>query len=433
MGLGSFIWYGGGAGVAVLYSVVVGAVREFWVKTAKYDVKVGEIPTEEEIPWEPYDLPNGTTTYVPGAGAADTRWTWSLTGLLNANLTVEMDIYEKTFSEWVIGTTETCRFLGTEYVNVTGSGTQTFANGVYNVETGTGGRPGPLMTVNRTLNKGSDNCGPATHTSTRGRYTTISNGVVANPPGSYFGAPTQIYDEDDVDIDRSGEPIIYGRNLFDLWIDSAGPIHRPTTAVVKETYNYNVTLNSSVSTPGGTVTPPDWPTGDPPPPPPDPLFAPVPYESFISALKPKIFALIKSNVDEDDEEFGELAYKKLIGETVLDLGTTADPDDWRGLAVSLTPTAEITSSDSCLEDYLDIDDGALIDGNLYRIDIDQYVADYDGFLRTLLETSPDTVAATLTTQTATSGETCTLGTATTSTVQVPSPGRGTIEGITYLP
>ena len=42
MALLPWVWYGGAAGVAVLYSVVVGDVREFWVKTATSDIKVAE-------------------------------------------------------------------------------------------------------------------------------------------------------------------------------------------------------------------------------------------------------------------------------------------------------------------------------------------------------------------------------------------------------
>jgi hypothetical protein len=86
---------------------------------------------------------------------------------------------------------------------------------------------------------------------------------------------------------------------------------------------------------------------------------------------------------------------------------------------------------SCLTDSIYDPQSILSGGNLYTIDLSQIINGQT--LQQRLQTSPDTIAATLSTRTATSGASCTLGTAAESTVQVPSPGRGTVEGITYLP
>jgi hypothetical protein len=156
----------------------------------------------------------------------------------------------------------------------------------------------------------------------------------------------------------------------------------------------------------------------------------VPYEVFVSANDDRLFILIKSELNDDDEEFGELRYQSLIGEALAGLGSTADADDWRGDAVSLTPTAGITAADICSNDYLANPEALLNSGNLYSIALSQTIDSQT--LQQRLQTSPDTIAATLTTRTATSGASCALGTVAESTVQVPSPGRGTVEGITYL-
>jgi hypothetical protein len=436
MGLGSFIWYGGATGVAVLYSVVVGAVREFWVKTKKYDVKVGEIPTEEEIPWEPYDLPNGTTTYIPGSGA-NVFWTWSWGALGNPSSTSTIDVYGRTFIHYVFNIIESCTSLGSEpFTSITGNTPMTLLSGVYNFYNNSGTRPGPIETeiVNKTrfvgpplegegefAGKLTGDCGPDNFFDTFIRYRAIGvDGGITGPSTQLLFQTQNIFI-----IHPSTDP----NSIFRRY--STDSI-RVTQGFVVRDYDYQVTLNSSFSTPGGPVTPPSWPTDDPPPTPPDPIIEPVPYECFVSAsLGKTIFILIKSDVDDSGQEFGILKYQSLVGDELDDLGDTPSLEDWRGDAVSLVPTESVPVSTVCLDDYLPNSEVLLDADILYTIDLDQTISGQT--LRTRLETSPDTVTATLTTQTATSGETCTLGTATTSTVQVPSPGRGTIEGITYLP
>jgi hypothetical protein len=401
MGLGSFIWYGGGAGVAVLYSVVVGAVREFWVKTKKYDVKVHEIPDEIENPYPPDDI-DGNPNGVPGVNcSSDTIRVWA-----------RSIAYQGVNSS---ASSASTAVQSAYFPGIPADSPPTSTSGIIAFEVNPDYDVSDFNGIVRDISEYTTSGGFLWWTTSivyrlqinQRRF--IQRGGFQN--GSTFGVVNANYYRTDISRGQTSAFL----SAFLAAIPESGLIEGESDI------SYEIAL---VGAGGCDSTNPGGPPGGP-------EFIPNPYEAFTSALKPKIFALIKSNVDESDEEFGELAYKKLIGETVSDLGSTADPDDWRGLAVSLTPTAEITSPDSCLEDYLDTDDGALIDGNLYRIALNQTIS--GSTLRTRLQTSPDTVTATLTTQTATSGATCTLGTATTSTVQVPSPGRGTIEGITYLP
>lgn len=180
-------------------------------------------------------------------------------------------------------------------------------------------------------------------------------------------------------------------------------------------------------------SPPSWPTGSTPPDPPALPLPPVPveYDALTSAAPGVIFVLIKYK-QAAGGDWEEVEYLMLERDTVTDLGLSPAVEDWRGEAVSLIPTQDITASLSCVDDYLPDDSAFLRSSTLRRIDLDQDIS--GDTLRTLLQTSTGTIAATLTTRTATdTGATCTLGTPSTTTVKVPSPGRGRIEGITYLP
>ena len=338
MGLGSFIWYGGGAGVAVLYSVVVGAVREFWVKTKKYDVKVHEIPLQTE------NIP--TTTFGNTVGSS----------INSGTITSSADIafISARRSQFLMQVDVTAN-----YISGFGSGTAT-----------------PFTT---------------------GARVTVSAG---NPTGSNSTAS------------------VVGGDLFGLAC-------RPIGLSIEGTANISASVTYTILEASSSIT-----TN--------------PYESWISGGNNAIYGVIKHsqeilNCTFDETPTLEFTDLALIDLPVLVTATysngdivTTRPGNWRQpLENFLRINDQPPSGSSCIDNYLGDNTSSLESSTLYRINLNQTISGQT--LRTLLETSPDTVTATLTTQTATSGETCTLGTATESTVQVPSPGRGTIEGITYLP
>jgi len=341
------IWYGGPAGrAAVLYSVVVGAVREFWVKTAGADAKVHEIPAGIGGSGG-----GGSTGGGSGGGSGGTD-----NGLSDASYIIE-------------------------------------------------------YAVNTTVNGG------IRYQAFRGPISGFR--IRREPEGAVWyeflcwGALDRVFNPDCVNVAR-----ITGNGPFWLSLVSFAA----TSVVSIKKCPEGIPVDPALI-PGlveeGFYTPPG------------PL-EPNPYEALVSAFESKIFTLTKSNLNDEDEEFGELKYQSLVDGTVADLGTTPDPQDWRGEAVSLTPTAQIEGLQPCADAYLASDNALLLDDNLYTIDLGQTI---DGqTLRSRLQTSTATIAATLTTRTATNaGASCTLGTPAESTVQVPSPGRGTVEGITYLP
>jgi hypothetical protein len=412
-----------GGGAAVLYSVVVGAVREFWVKTAGADVKVWEIPTEIEVPWDEYELPDGSKSYQPGPGAGQgIVMTWSITALSSVRIVSPSlyTIYGRSFIDWVTGGTDTCTNLGSEADPLIGNSNsgnrRTLLSGTYDFGSGSGSRPGPtIQTVHNDRTKAFYECGPEAFTDTDIRYTAV------NSIGTTVATSLRLttYFETTGGVRSNSDP----DSIFQRYTNE----FRATDIFSQRHFDHEVVFNLESNFP-------DWPEPVPDggsPTPPDPLLVPVSYEVFISAKNNRLFILIKSDLNDDDEEFVELKYQSLVGETLADLGDTADPDDWRGDAVSLTPTAGITAADICSNDYLANPEALLNSGNLYSIALSQTIDSQT--LQQRLQTSPDTIAATLSTRTATSGASCTMGTAAESTVQVPSPGRGTVEGITYLP
>lgn len=169
-----------------------------------------------------------------------------------------------------------------------------------------------------------------------------------------------------------------------------------------------------------------------------------PFECWISSPGGgAIYLIIKSGVNTSGcsegenpiQDFTDLALINLPSLSTAEYSNgdsvTTRPGHWREpLEDFLYINDQPPSGSSCADDYLPDRDSLISAGNLYEISLDQTISGQT--LRDRLQTSTDTVAATLTTQTATDGVTCTLGTATESTVQVPSPGRGTIEGLTYL-
>jgi hypothetical protein len=171
-----------------------------------------------------------------------------------------------------------------------------------------------------------------------------------------------------------------------------------------------------------------------------------PYEAWISASGQVIYVLIKhlqETVDPDDptrDSFDRLQIIELgFDGTILSSSAYLRDDtipinalNWRDVLSNFIAIGDqLTTADSCTDLYKGNAFINLLSGNSRSILPSQIINGQT--LRQRLQTSPDTIAATLSTRPATSGASCTLGTAAESTVQVASPGRGTVEGITYLP
>lgn len=379
--------------VAVIYSIEVGEFIEFWVKTNKIDIKIHQIPKEIET---------GQSSLVPVKTVGDTVY-WGPPGTDTSNISVSIAwvdpdlrvIYQGV--GWVTEGGETqidaCNRLGgpRSHPNVGSSATEPDTTRIYNF--------GLLSDLNSVsvdtfyINNATEACfNGAFPPDTSYSY---SWGLVVNGTTEVNFA----FGEDD------------GRGLEQA---AAG--------------YYNLIFsgpNSEEILPGDETGPFDPPTGG------EPSIISNPYEAFISSTNNKIFTLIKSNLNNSDEIYGEIKYQSLVKRTLTDLGNSGDTFDWRNEAVSLTPTSEITSSDSCVNDYLYNPQVNLINNTLYQIDLEQNIG--GDTLISKLQTSAANVNATLTTQQFNSGASCTLDPIIESKIKVPSPGRGEIEGITYIP
>ncbi|MBD1918843.1 MULTISPECIES: hypothetical protein [Cyanophyceae] len=173
----------------------------------------------------------------------------------------------------------------------------------------------------------------------------------------------------------------------------------------------------------------------------------VPYEAWISPAPDGVFAIVKhaeelffdcgTEGEIEEFEFTDLALLNQLG-VGASFSNGGDavitrPSNWRVESEDfLLVTAQPPTDKVCVDEYLGSRIDALAEDKIYRIDLAQLI---DGqTLQARLQTSANTVTANLSARTATSGESvCELGEETVATVQVPSPGRGTVEGITYLP
>jgi hypothetical protein len=366
---------------AVLYSVVNGAVREFWVKTGSTDVKVFEIDNEKtlkpEISWG--DLPSNQ--FEPSVSV-------SASATFSDGPTTNPDIL--TFTEKVgevtlpVGTSVT---LASPDVTATllalGSARNIRLTSLPFFDI----RPGLSFT------SGSDTVGTT--------KTVFESGTFA---------------------------LFVGQKARRIDVGLRGTIRLLSTS------GGAASVSVSCSTFVGSYQ----------------IFNRVtPYESWLSVDVSTIYVTIKYLEEflfEDDPETEFDSYDKLalveidrstgtITTEVYDIGDSvpAQEGNWRSpgnnfrLAENTDPTGN-----NCLDAYLPSKEDLLKDDKLYTIALDQVIDDQS--LQTRLQASPDTVTATFTTRTATDdGDTCTLGDEQTSTVQVPSPGRGNVEGITYLP
>lgn len=386
----------------VLYSVITGAIREFWVKSAGFDVKVHEIPLEIEVQagWKCVD---GVCSYSETEGVYATQAECessrnpsyqhekSITGgcvpwvvyrlTIEITATVRAQLSSGAWSEFNYqGTLTTLRAGGP--IRVNGALGSSFNS--------------PFLEFWRPPNS-ARLLRPVVDTGNGTEFqglTRLATGLNTGLAGGWFN----------VEISESSVSVTAVRD--DGGPDSCGELEIPPE-----------NKGDIIGYTCGSL-------------PTSPLTTPNPYEAFLSYSKPKVFTLIKSNLNDEDEEFGELKYQSLVGETLTDLGTTADPEDWRGEAVVLTPTTEIEATQPCTNDYLASNNALLKDGTLYTIDLTQDIGGQT--LRSRLQSSTDTVVATMITRAATNAEgsgSCALGNVQTSKIQVPSPGRGEVLGI----
>lgn len=412
MGILPWVWYGGAKGVAVLYSVVNAGVREFWVKTAEYDRKVGEESDKVALPFtgsiaatagdESYSVSATITVeFSADSGTTITPSTFSYSATASAGA----DGVQAVTNPQVAIVEGQGPVTATVTLSATGSGDSLgiagfgVALGVVGLASGYSGEVvGSLNGVGSTSSSGSatiTNFAKITDGFLNRNYALIRlAGLLVNGiEPDFLGFDSLSIDGDLIEIEATSgiDSLRAG-----FYLAFAGASNQ-----------FKVYRVASIS--GSTVS------------------AALALESSSSPVTASSATILFSGA-------AEITY----GLHTVESGTTvydspplpSNDDDWRKALVSFAPPA-LGSLSSCLADAIYLPDGILTGGNLYRIDLDQIIS--GSTLRDRLQSSAATVTATLTTQTATSGETCTLGTAAESTVQVPSPGRGTIEGITYLP
>lgn len=324
--------------VAVLYSVVAGEVREFWVKTAKFDVKVHEISTQKTAtPFFSWGDAIGQSTTASGS------------------FTTANDI----------------AYFGDDYVicppgTAAGLIVETTAQWLSGV--------GRRAVVQSSLTNDGNSIVLSFFPTNTGSGSTVVSG-----PGA------------------GGGDLAKGRRFIvraEFFLDSG-------TATVSWSGSVTHTISSIF---GG------W-------------LVPVAYEAWISATPTNIYVIIKYLqgflVVDDAEDFDSLQLITLnragdiLSSAAYVVGDTVpvNTSNWRDSFSNFLAVAnQSASGDSCVDTHRTNTSANLFDGNLYTVS-----------------------GGSLSTQSATSEETCNLGSATTSMVKVPSPDRGTVEGISYTP
>lgn len=374
--------------VAVLYSVVVGAMREFWVKTARADVKVHEIPISFEFT---------PTTSIGGVGSSAT-----FSGTVNEGKSINL-LKDLTGIAPVGGY---FRLTGTYSFNWTGPSSRP------------GGNRNSAWT-NETVDQDGQLLPGRVGWSSFFGLNTSSSGTWGNdvlfrmPPSSDF-----LFTASDRGLNCI--QAFWPWNYISPGVPYAASATWSLTVTISEYFGPSTVANTYAS----------WISNDG-----NDIFITVkdshsldcgftPAESISESIKPTVDGIEFQKLSLLDDNAVGTFYEQ--GDTVL-----RREANWRNVQEAFT-LLPLDSEDSCIDSFANNPVANLIAPNIYSINLNQVIS--GSTLRNRLQTSPDTVAATLTTQTATNeGESCTLGTSTESTVQVPSPGRGTIEGITYIP
>ena len=497
MGLGSFIWYGGGAGVAVLYSVVVGAVREFWVKTKSSDSLLASIPAVNfyqsfvsPVARQPFGLvkhEQRTRQIYVRMGLTSNIANTTNPVLGSTSMTAQLEIHVPAF----------CNIISFESVTVYFGNSIASSLDPDTYETRSAYVPGEgLISVKV--------------------YSVSRSYSLASAPVSFIPGSA---DQELVKITMTGEGI--GFKGYISAFTYTGEVSLPSANASFAIYRTALidpfnTLNglgvgiigrTDINDDGGGIDDSSYPA------------TPVKnYQSvdkfYPKGSKPSYDEIPTSwlNLQNDPDQVGIFTqgliqpvgvlsslyastfYGKPAATEYVSPASLPTASDWRSAIVNYSITVN-APGDRCVRAYILEPDALVSDGILSEIALDQimaseqqsvsvspgdltittpavmgssiaakgtvllgadsckYIARTDTVLSlldpvpsnfsglvTILSTLEDylstidgTIDATLTTRTATSGVTCTLGTATESTVQVPSPGRGTIEGITYLP
>ena len=401
-----FCWIQGGTGAAVLYSVVVGAVREFWVKTNGSDSLFASIPIgntfqafvgkenaliKNEMPTRSIKL-----RLIAQAGAFSPN---TASGLCKFTFYVPLSVQ-------LLGITSDSISPGRlsitndfdpdsftiEDVDVPGLGVAP-VRAYYFYRTASTSEPNYVERVTLTVAGSAYDLG-------LGAFTSGAT-FAMDPPVADVGADISMITMQDPQF-----PVGMSGMSAESFSDSSG------TVLARYTW-------TNVVGGGGTAI---FPNGGGP------------------GLEEQVFGWASSlGTGQTWLRDGDAVYQSTFYGSNTTEGTEYFPGDeipgtegdWRASIVNYEISSSVSTGDSCLDLLLLDDDGLLDNGLYFNISLSQVIAGQT--LRNRLETSPDTVNATLTTQSATSGATCTLGTPQESTVQVPSPGRGTVEGITYLP
>jgi hypothetical protein len=355
------VWFGEvGGGAAVLYSVVVGAVREFWVKTKKFNVKVHEIPLMVPVEQPVVD---------PQASGLNIVHIWK--GYRSASWDPQA------------GAVKVIRTQVSEN-NITYEGVGTGAFNAHGDE------------IAAVWSSGVNFSGP--------------------PPAPIFRqASGRFY------------RFVWGypKQPFSLWIVSGYFERIPVVGFENRFASPKPSFVGTRSSPAGSPSPPidDFPEG---------YEVDNNYEAYISPSPTTLFCIIKYTKLYYDATYQFFKYFSISLANGSVQEVSPSPLDWRFPIASASPSA-VGQTTICQRAYLFSDSSYLgiSEDTLWGMDLSQSIGEES--LRTLLESISNTITATLSTRTATSGASCTLGTAAESTVQVPSPGRGTVEGITYLP
>jgi len=414
------VWFGAvGGGAAVLYSVVVGAVRQFWVKTANYDRMIA---IDTGIKVVPVTFAVSATTSDDGGGGS-TVGSASLTISGPSGTIITPSNISLSASVSASGLNDSQAAYDSIAIKIVGPGPITIAGTVSGTAIADGFADGFAgLSANYPSISGFDggrvgsgsliggvgsgvtltlNVNLSVNTFIQGRSALLNGnyGFFRYVGGRDLGV--RVF----VDFTDTGPQVIEGS--FSFPFDSA-PFTTGKLLIFPGGGNYsmyevinNQGANFKARYLSGTVEP----------------------SAFFSLAY--LMSPFAAQIDYGLHTTDDAVIPYTAGNTL-----PVNLDDWRRAIVSLSPV-DLSAELSCLTDSIYDPQSILSGGNLYTIDLSQIINGQT--LQQRLQTSPATIAATLSTRTATSGASCTLGTAAESTVQVPSPGRGTVEGITYLP
>lgn len=380
-------------GIAILYSLKNGDKREFWVKTAKNDVKVTEFD-DASNPLEPVATVGGTTLWgEPGAdlSQSDSKiiWRWSA-------FTITSD------SDCGGGAATPA---DDPAVGVPLGGNELFYPGGFSRE-----NIQDLATA--TVSTQFSSAAPYTQCGQQGAGYNIRDELVVAGITQAIGANNGSENQT-AEVITPGEVVGIQPDWFRT--PSSGP---------DKLY------------PGDENGPDNPPAGS---------SSPV-YEAWISSKANRTYVIVKERQGDSSNPSGKfdsvhlatLSKAGVLAEpaTIFDYqdSITVRPQNWR---VNLEDydliTDQPSTANACYDDYIDFDDVNFSRSKFYQIDLDQPIN--AGTLEDVLPGSEDITAELTTRGISDQTTTCTLATAQTSSVTVPAIDKTdiTIEGIAYLP